>query len=63
MYFDVKSTYQKKIKACEEYKMELRKYPHPRSVKSMINQMKVNGSEVGLEYAEKFQIIRKKNIW
>ena len=63
LYFDVKNTYQKKIKACEEYKMELRKYPHPRSVKSMINQMKVNGSEVGLEYAEKFQIIRKKNIW
>ena len=59
LYFDVKSSFKDKILACRIYSKELRKYPHPRSIQSMINQMKSNGSEIGIEFAEKFTQIRK----
>ena len=41
------------------YSSELRKYPHPRNIKSILNTLKSDGSEVGLEFAEKFQTIRR----
>jgi hypothetical protein len=62
LYIDVKDSYKKKIEACKIYNKELRKYPHPRSIRSIINSMRVAGSEVGIEYAERFEIFRKKNL-
>jgi len=37
---------------------ELRSYPYARSIESIENIMKVWGTEVGLEYAEKFELVR-----
>ena len=45
------------LKKC--YNEEMREYPHTRSYENIENLMKVWGSEVGLEYAEKFQLIRE----
>ena len=59
IYYDVEKTYKKKISALKIYNNELRKYPHPRNIKSVINQLKTTGSEVGLKYSEKFHLIRK----
>jgi LmbE family N-acetylglucosaminyl deacetylase len=43
------------------YPDELRKYPHSRSSRNIENLMQVWGSEIGQEYAEKFQLIRSIN--
>jgi len=59
VYYDVESTYKKKISALEVYNSELRKYPHPRNIQSIINLLKTTGSEVGLKFSEKFHLIRK----
>ena len=37
----------------------MREYPHTRSYENIENLMKVWGSEVGLKYAEKFELIRE----
>jgi len=37
----------------------MREYPHTRSYKNVVDLMSVWGSEVGLEYAEKFELIRQ----
>ena len=37
----------------------MRPYPHPRSYDAVINKLKSNGNEVGINYAEKFQTIRR----
>jgi len=37
----------------------MRKYPHTRSYKNVENLMRVWGSEVGLEFAEKFELVRE----
>ena len=60
VYFDVSSTYKTKLECLKEnYDEEMREYPHTRSYKNIENLMKVWGSEVGLEYAEKFELIRE----
>lgn len=58
-YFDVAAYKDIKLKCLEEcYGEEMRDYPHTRSYQNIENLMKTWGSEVGLEYAEKFQLIR-----
>ena len=59
VYYDVKSTYKTKLECLKNhYSEEMRDYPHTRSYENIENLMKVWGSEVGLEYAEKFELIR-----
>lgn len=48
-----------KIKAIQEYKTELRKYPHPRSEKGIENLAKYRGQIISAKYAETFELIRK----
>jgi len=60
VYFDVNKTMDKKIQVLKEcYEEELRNFPHTRSIENIINLMQVWGAEVGLAYAEKFQLLRK----
>jgi len=59
VYYDVEKHISNKIKALELYDEEMREYPHTRSYENITNLMKVWGSEVGLKYAEKFQLIRQ----
>lgn len=48
-----------KMSALRVYDAEMRGYPHTRSYENVLNLMKVWGSEVGLQYAEKFINIRE----
>lgn len=60
VYYDVSSTYKIKLECLKEnYDEEMREYPHTRSYENIENLMKVWGSEVGLKYAEKFELIRE----
>jgi len=59
-YMDVKNYKDTKLKCLKEcYDEEMRIFPHTRSYENIENLMKVWGAEVGLEYAEKFQLIRE----
>ena len=59
LYVDVEKFVEKKIEALRIYDNEMRAYPHPRSYEAIINKLKCSGNEVGLNYAERFQSIRK----
>ena len=43
----------------EQYKNELRCFPHPRSIETIKSNAKLWGSKVGVNYAEAFELIRK----
>lgn len=51
----------KKIECLKLYDTEIRKYPHSRSYENIINLLKVWGAEIGVLYAEKFELIREIN--
>ena len=59
-YFKITNQdFEKKIKALEIYKKEIRDYPHSRSFKNISNLCSVWGSEVGVELSEKFHKVRE----
>jgi LmbE family N-acetylglucosaminyl deacetylase len=49
----------RKIKAMEKYKTELRAYPHPRSTDGILTASRRWGAVAGYECAEAFQLIRE----
>jgi len=55
-FIDIEDYLQKKIDAMKEYQIELRDYPHPRSIKGIENLASYRGQMVGLNYAEAFEI-------
>ena len=59
LFINVENFIEKKIEALKVYDKKMRQYPHPRSYDAIINKMKSSGNEVGINYAEKFQTIRK----
>jgi LmbE family N-acetylglucosaminyl deacetylase len=59
VFVDITETIDTKVSAMTEYKSELRKYPHPRSLLHIKELAKINGTKVGLEYSENFILIRK----
>lgn len=61
IYVDITETMRLKLKAMEEYKLELKKPPHPRSLEGIKALAKVRGATIGVEYAEAFMMIR--GIW
>ncbi len=42
----------------DNYKEEMRDYPHPRSLQGIINLMVYRGNSIGVEYAEAFEVGR-----
>lgn len=58
-FINIKSTIKDKIKAMEQYNSEVKKFPHPRSIKVIESLAIKRGSESGFEYAEAFEIIRE----
>jgi len=64
VFFDVSKTINKKIRALAEYKSELRKYPHPRSLQHIEELAKFRGVCCGLNFAEAFCLVRsvKDNV-
>jgi len=59
VYENISKTFENKIKALKAYKSELRQYPHPRSLKIVKALARKRGSEIGVEYAEAFMLIRE----
>lgn len=58
VFFDVTETIEQKVKALNEYKTEMRDYPHPRSTKAVKKNAETWGFKMGLKYAEAFVCIR-----
>jgi LmbE family N-acetylglucosaminyl deacetylase len=58
-FVDIANTLKDKKKALNFYKSEMKKYPHSRSVKAIINKNISIGNTFGLNACEAFQIVRK----
>ncbi len=56
---DISKTKNKKILALKAYKSELRKWPHPRSVKGVSALFTWRGASIGVDAAEAFMLGRK----
>ena len=57
-FVSIQKTIHLKKEALLAYRSEARPYPHPRSPEAVENLAKKRGNEVGLHYAEAFQLIR-----
>lgn len=58
VYIDISDTIEKKLKALEYYKLEMREYPHSRSLKGIEIMAQDWGRKVGKKYVEAFELIR-----
>jgi N-acetylglucosamine malate deacetylase 1 len=58
-FVDISDTLKDKKKALEFYKSEMKKYPHSRSIKAIVNKNISMGNSFGLNACEAFQIVRK----
>ena len=59
MYINIEEEWDLKEKALLSYEAEMRPYPHSRSIKALSVLSNQRGSQVGLERAEAFEILRK----
>ena len=59
LYIDITEYWDLKLKALKKYFAEIREYPHSRSYEGIENIAKYRGNQVGLRYAESFEVIRK----
>ena len=60
VYVDISNSFEKKIDLIKRYDYELRPYPHPRSMEAIKARAVLFGSEIGFNFAEKFELIRSK---
>ena len=60
-YVDISQTLDIKTKALESYEVEMRPFPHPRSIEAVKNLGKVRGSAVGVVAAEAFETLLEIN--
>ena len=60
-YFDISKTLNKKIKALDCYKGEMRPFPHARSLEGVRHQAHFRGVQVGCSAAEAFMLVRELN--
>lgn len=58
VFLDIEDVWKKKIKAIKFYKNELRKYPHPRSLKGVEIISRYRGLQSGIMLAEAFRLER-----
>jgi len=59
VYENISDTLKIKLEAMKAYKSELKKYPHPRSLESIEYLSRKRGSEICIDYAEAFMLIRE----
>ena len=59
LFVDISDNIEKKLNALDCYHMELREFPHPRSIKALKSIANFRGATVGCNYAEAFIIGRK----
>ena len=58
-FVDISNQLAKKLKALEEYDSEMRDWPHARSIRAIDYQAKLRGSQLGVNAAEAFKLLRK----
>lgn len=61
VYVDISETLEIKLKAMSEYKLELKEFPHPRSLEAISTLAKIRGSTTGVRAAKAFMLVRE--IW
>jgi len=61
-YVDVSATLEKKLIALKEYHMEMRAWPHARSIESVKHLARYRGSNIGVTAAEAFKLGRKLEL-
>ena len=59
LYIDISAFWDIKLKALQQYSEEIREFPHSRSYEGVENLAKYRGSQVGLKYAESFEVLKK----
>lgn len=59
VYENIEKEFLFKIRAFKQYKTEVMKFPHPRSIEAIESLAKFRGMESGLTKAESFQLIKK----
>lgn len=59
LYIDITNEWHKKVEALAAYCAEMRQYPHSRSVQAIKNLTRIRGNQVGLEFAEAFEVVRR----
>lgn len=59
LFIDIENVLDKKLKALQQYKTQMRSYPHPRSKHAIINRSIYWGSVNGVKYAEAFVSVRE----
>ena len=58
-FVDITDQLNLKIKALEKYDNEMREWPHARSIRALKNLIYLRGSQVGVEAAESFYLVRQ----
>ena len=58
-YLDISEFLDRKLQALACYTGELRAWPHPRSLKGVEAQARWRGTQVGLEAAEAYSLVRR----
>ena len=58
-YIEINNQLDRKLKALNEYSSEMRNWPHSRSIEASKYLAKLRGSQVGLNAAEAFMLLRK----
>lgn len=59
VYVDISDTLEVKLKAMSEYRLELKEFPHPRSLEAISALAKIRGASVGVKAAEAFMLVRE----
>lgn len=59
VFVDISKFLEKKLRIMKIYKTELRKYPHPRSIKALRLHAKKRGIQIGVKAAEAFVLVRE----
>jgi LmbE family N-acetylglucosaminyl deacetylase len=57
-FIDISKQIKQKISSMKHYKMELRKYPHSRSIKAIEALARFRGVSCGVKFAEAFYLNR-----
>lgn len=59
VYVDITDTFNAKVKAMEKYRSETTEFPHPRSEKALRSLAFFRGSNIGMQMAEGFMLLRE----
>ena len=59
LFIDISGEWMAKFESLNAYSIEMRDYPHSRSIEAIQNLSRLRGNQVGFKLAEAFEVIRK----